>query len=118
MYDIVVHDLIQFVKEVIVDTLIIEEDRPTHIAKHNIIIDEILEVLTGDYVYIAGRENRWLIIGKTARKVFLTIVLGERPEQNTYGLITARPARRKERSFYIEYTTQKGGEEEDEDKAS
>ena len=104
-------------KEVIVETLIIEEDRPAHIAKHNIIIDEVLEVLTGDYVYIAGRENRWLIIGKTARKVFLTIVLGERTEENTYGLITARPARRKERSFYIEYITQRGGDEDD-DKAS
>ncbi len=104
-------------KDVIVDTLIIEEDRPAHIAKHNIIIDEVLEVLSDDYVYIAGREHRWLIIGKTARKVFLTIVLGERPEENTYGLITARPASRKERSFYIEYTTQGGGEE-NEDKAS
>src|SRR5687768_12044173 len=117
MYDIVVHYLIQFVKDVIVETLIIEEDRPDHIAKHNIIINEVLEVLTGDYVYIAGRENRWLIIGKTARNVFLTIVLGEREEENTYGLITARPAGRKERSFYIEYTTQRGGEE-NEDKAS
>ena len=117
MYYIVVHDVIQLVKEVIVDTLIIEEDRPDHIAKHNIIIDEVLEVLTGDYVYIAGRENRWLVIGKTARKVFLTIVIGERSKENTYGLITARPAGRKERSFYIEYTTQGGGEE-DEDKAS
>jgi uncharacterized DUF497 family protein len=117
MYDNVVHDVIQLVKEVIVDTLIIEEDRPAHIAKHNIIIDEVLEVLTGDYVYIAGRENRWLIIGKTAKKVFLTIVLGERTEENTYGLITARPASRKERSFYIAYTTQGGGEE-NEDKAS
>ena len=117
MYDIVVHDLIQFVKDVIVETLIIEEDRTSHIAKHNIIIDEVLEVLTGDYVYIAGRENRWLIIGKTAREVFLTIVIGERPEKNTYGLITARPSRRKERSFYIEYAIQGGGEE-DENKAS
>jgi uncharacterized DUF497 family protein len=117
MYDIVVHDLIQLVKEVIVDTLIIEEDRPAHIAKHFFTIDEVIEVLTSDYAYIAGRENRWLIIGKTARKVFLTIVLGERPEENTYGLITARPARRNERSFYIEYTTQGGGEE-NEDKAS
>ena len=117
MYDNVVQDSNQLVKEVIVDTLIIEEDRPAHIAKHNIIIDEVLEVLTGDYVYIAGRENRWLIIGKTAKKVFLTIVLGERPEENAYGLITARPARRKERSFYIEYTTQEGGEE-DEDQTS
>ena len=113
MYDNVVHDLIQLVKEVIVDTLIIEEDRPAHIAKHNLIIDEVLEVLTGDYVYIAGRENRWLIIGKTARKVFLTIVLGERSEENTYGLITARPARREERSFYIKYITQRGGEDDE-----
>ena len=104
-------------KEVIVDTLIIEEDRPAHIAKHNLIIDEVLEVLAGDYVYIAGRENRWLVIGKTARKVFLTIVIGERSKENTYGLITARPAGRKERSFYIEYTTQRGGDEDD-DKAS
>ena len=117
MYDIVVHYLIQLVKDVIVETLIIEEDRPDHIAKHNIIIDEVLEVLAGDYVYIAGRENRWLIIGKTAKKVFLTIVLGERPKQNTYGLITARPARRQERSFYIEYARQGGGDE-DEDEAS
>jgi uncharacterized DUF497 family protein len=113
MYDIVVHYLIQLVKDVIVETLIIEEDRPDHIAKHNIIIDEVLEVLTGDYVYIAGREKRWLIIGKTARKVFLTIVLGERTEENTYGLITARPARRDERSFYIKYITQRGGEDDE-----
>ena len=113
MYDIVVHDLTQLVKEIIVEALIIEEDRLSHIAKHHIIIDEVLEVLTGDYVYIAGRENRWLIIGKTARKVFLTIVLGERTEENTYGLITARPARRDERSFYIKYITQRGGEDDE-----
>ena len=68
-------------------------------------------------MYFAGRENRWLIIGKTDRNVFLAIVLGEREEENTYGLITARPASRKERSFYIAYTTQGGGEE-NEDKAS
>ena len=100
-------------KEVIADTLIIEEDRLAHIAEHNIIIDEIVEVLAGDYLYIAGRENRWLIIGKTAKKVFLTIVIGERPEENTYGLITARPARREERSFYIKYITQRGGEDDE-----
>ena len=104
-------------KDVIIDVLIIEEDRPAHIAKHNIIIDEVLEVLIDDYVYFSGRENRWLVIGKTAKKVLLTIVLGERRQENTYGLITARPASRKERSFYVEYTT-RGGGEENEDKAS
>jgi uncharacterized DUF497 family protein len=105
------------VKDLLIDTLVIEEDRPAHIAKHNIIIDEVLAVLTGDYVFIAGRENRWLIVGMTARKAFLTTVLGERPEENTYGLITTRPSRRTERSFYIEYAIQGGGEE-DEDEAS
>jgi single stranded DNA-binding protein len=46
MCDIVAHNVFKLVKEIIVDTLIIEEDRPAHIAKHNIIIDEVLEVLT------------------------------------------------------------------------
>ena len=104
-------------KEFHIETLIIEDDRPGHIAKHFVTIDEVVEVLTGDFAYIAGRENRWLIIGKTAKKVFLTIVLGERAEENTYGLITTRPARRAERSFYNEYLTQVGGEN-DENKAS
>ena len=117
MYYNVVHFYASNVKKLLIDTLIIEEDRPAHIAKHFVTIDEAIEVLTGDYAYIAGRENRWLVIGKTAREVFLTIVLGERPEQNTYGLITARPARRAERSFYNEYLTQVGGEN-DENKAS
>jgi uncharacterized DUF497 family protein len=103
------------VTALVIDTLFIEEDRPEHIAKHNITIDEVVEVLTGDYVFIAGREKCWLIIGKTAKAGFLTIVLGERPKQNTYGLITARPARRKERSFYREYKTQGGGEDDEDD---
>lgn len=104
-------------EDFIIDTLIIEEDRPAHIAKHNITIGEVVEVLTGDYVYIAGREKRWLIIGKTARKQFLTVVLGERPEPYAYGLVTARPARREERSFYTKYAARWGGEK-DEEKAS
>ena len=117
MYYNVLHYYVSNLKKLLIDTLIIEEDRPAHIAKYFVTIDEVIEVLTGDYAYIAGRENRWLVIGKTAREVFLTIVLGEREEENTYGLITARPAGRKERIFYVEYTTQRGGEE-NEDKAS
>ena len=60
-----------------------------------------LEVLTGDYVYFAGRENRWLVIGKTARKVFLIIVLGERPQRKTRtGLLPpGRPGERSEVSM-------------------
>lgn len=105
-------------KDLIVDTLIIEEDRPAHIAKHNITIDEVIEVLTDNYVYFAGKDERWLLVGKTVKQRFLTVVLGVREQKNTYGLVTARPARREERSFAIEYATQQGGEEYDENKAS
>ena len=98
-------------KDLIVDTLVVEEDRPAHIAKHNVSIAEIVEVLTGDYIFFPGRENRWLLIGKTEKQAVLTIVLGERTNPNTYGLITARPADRKERQLYAEYEAKTGGEE-------
>ena len=106
-------------KDLIIDVLVIEEDRPAHIARHDITIDEVIEVLMGDYLFIRGRENRWLLIGPTEKERFLTIVLGERPQPNTYGLITARPARREERSFYIKrifwskYVPEEGGDEDE-----
>lgn len=95
-------------KDVIIETLIIEEDREEHIAKHAVVIDEVLEVVSGDYVYIQGKLERWLLIGKTEKERFLTIVIGERAEKNVYGFITARPSRKEEKSFYQEYTLQGG----------
>jgi uncharacterized DUF497 family protein len=99
------------VKDLIIETLIIEDHREAHIAKHGITINEVLEVLTGDYAYIAGREERWLIIGKTAADRFLTVVIGERMGEHTFGFVTARPARTNERNFYLEFLKQQGGED-------
>ena len=84
--------------DVTIDELIIEEDRPEHIAKHNVTIEEVLEIVNGDYVFIDGKLGRWLLIG-------------ERKQKNAYGLVTARPSSKEERSFYKEYITQKGGAE-------
>lgn len=97
--------------DIIIDELIIEEDRPHHIAKHNVTIKEVLEIIEGDYVYIQGKYDRWLVIGKTEKKRFLTVIMGERKKQNTYGLITVRPSSKEERSFYKEFTLQAGGEQ-------
>ncbi|MBI2442604.1 MAG: BrnT family toxin [Candidatus Levybacteria bacterium] len=97
-----------------IKTLIVEKDRPAHIAKHNITIEEVDQVLSGDYVFIKAREDRWLVIGKTKKGRFLTIVVGERREKDTYGLVTARPTRKEEKSFYSEYTVTLGGETNDE----
>ena len=98
------------VKDIVIETLIIEADREDHIAKHAIILDEVLEVVSGDYVYIEGKFGRWLLIGKTKKERFLTIVVGERTEKNVYGLVTARPSRKEEKSFYQEFTLQGGDE--------
>lgn len=96
--------------DIIVETLVVEEDRPAHIAKHKVKIEQVLEIISGDYVYIQGRIDRWLLIGKTKKGKFLTIVVGKRRQKNTYGLVTARPASNEERNFYNELTLQ-GGED-------
>jgi uncharacterized DUF497 family protein len=99
---------------VTVETLIVDEQRVAHIARHDITVDEVREVVSSDYVYIQGRQDRWLLIGKTTQGRFLTVVVGEREQANTYGLVTARPARREERRLYQELVKQqKGGEVDD-----
>ena len=102
--------------DIIIDELIIDVDRTKHIAKHNVKIEEVLEVINRDYVFIEGKLGRWLLIGKTNENRFLTVVVGSRRQKNMYGLVTARPSSREERSFYKEFTFQKGGGENDKSK--
>lgn len=91
-------------KDLLIKELKIEGDRPEHIAKHDITIAEVKEVISRDYVFIEGREKRWLLIGRTKHGRFLTVVIGERREKGVFGLVTARPARGDERSLYKEFT--------------
>lgn len=104
-------------RDIIVKKLIIEAGREEHIAKHDIKLTEILEIISGDYVYIQGKFDRWLLIGKTKKERFLTIVIGERSEKNTYGLVTTRPSRKEERSFYKEFTLEGGDDDEENTKS-
>ena len=97
------------VEDIIVEELVVEEDRPAHIAKHQVKIEEVLEVINGDYLYIQAKLERWRLIGKTGKGRFLTIVVGARKKKNVYGLVTARSSKKQEISLYNEYMTQKGG---------
>ncbi len=99
--------------DLVVETLVVDEHRVDHIARHGVSLDEVVEVVSGDYVYIRGRGDRWLLIGKTEQARFLTVVVGERPGRNTYGLVTARPSSREERSLYRELALEQGGQEDD-----
>lgn len=98
--------------DLVIATLVVDEHRIEHIASHGVTLDEVQEIVSGDYAYIQGRENRWLLIGRTEQGRFLTVVVGERSQRDTYGLVTARPASREERSFYQEMALEQGGEED------
>ncbi|MBI2938821.1 MAG: BrnT family toxin [Chloroflexi bacterium] len=88
-----------------------DEHRLAHIARHQVTIEEVREIIAGDYAYIRGREDRWLLIGQTEQGRFLTVVVGERSQKQTDGLVTARPASREERSFFRELAQGQGGQE-------
>lgn len=98
--------------DMVIEELIIESDREEHIARHKIIIEEVSEIISGNYVYIKGKLQRWLLIGKTKKGRYLTVIVGIRKKKNTYGLVTARPSRKEEISFYQEFIF--GDEEYDE----
>ncbi len=65
-----------------VDELIVEEDRPAHITKHNATIDEVREVIEGDYVFIQGKHERWILIGLTKKRRELKFTQGGDENEN------------------------------------
>jgi uncharacterized DUF497 family protein len=95
----------------VIERLVIEEDRPAHIARHHVTVDEVVAVVSGDYVAVAGRHDRYVVIGMTAEGRTLAVVVGPREKPGSYGLVTARPASRSERALY--WRTLEGGEQDD-----
>lgn len=96
--------------DLVIETLIVDDHRVAHIARHQVTVAEVHEVISGDYVGIRGREGRWLVIGRTRAERFLTVVVGERSDPGVFGLVTAQPARRGERSVYQGMISEQGGE--------
>jgi len=100
--------------DLVIDELIIEDDRPEHIRKHGVTILEVIEVVTGSYVLFKGKFDRWVLVGQSEQGRFLTIVVGERETPATFGLVTARPAHITERRLYNKIVEQElvaeGGE--------
>jgi uncharacterized DUF497 family protein len=95
----------------VIERLVIEEDRPAHIARHHVTVDEVTAVVSGDYVAVRGRHDRYVVIGRTEEGRTLAAVVGSRNEPGTYGLVTARPASRSERALYRRILG--GGEQDD-----
>lgn len=96
--------------DIIVEELVVENDREAHISKHKITLKEVQEIIENEYVFIEGRYGRWILIGPTKKQRMLAVVVGSRRKKNVYGFVTARPARKKESEFYRIVKLKSGGD--------
>jgi hypothetical protein len=62
----------------VIERLVIEEDRPAHIARHHVTVDEVAAVVSGDYVAVRGRHDRYVVLGMTEKGRTLAVIVGSR----------------------------------------
>jgi uncharacterized DUF497 family protein len=78
-----------------------------HIARHEVVPEEVEAVCHGDPLVQVGKSGRFLVIGLTQDGRMLTVVLDPEPVPGLYYPVTARPASLRERRIY---TQERGGE--------
>lgn len=79
-----------------------------HIARHNVIPEEVEQVCHKDPVVQKGKKGRLLIFGPTDERRMLAVILDPEKEKGVYYPVTAYKASKKLIKIYFE---QKGGEE-------
>jgi uncharacterized DUF497 family protein len=73
----------------------------SHIEKHGVGIEEAEQALFGIPVVRETYKGRFQFIGPTVEGRVLTVIVGPHPETpGLYYVFSARPASRKERTFY------------------
>lgn len=82
-----------------------------HIARHEVIPDEVEEACHGDPYTDEGKKGRIRLVGPTRSGRMLVVILDPEEERGVYYPVTARTASRKERRLHRE---QSGGEKHDE----
>lgn len=95
---------------IIVKKLIWEEWNVAHIARHNVLPEEVEDVCRGKYVSYESYDGRFEIIGATKQGSILFIVLDPEPVEGEYYVVTAHTASKKARALYEK---EKGGEKND-----
>jgi uncharacterized DUF497 family protein len=84
-----------FVRRLIWDTWNI-----AHIARHDVIPEEVEEVCHGQPMTSQTYNGRLRVVGPTRSRRMLTVILAPTGEPGVYYPVTARPADRKERRGY------------------
>jgi uncharacterized protein len=88
-----------------VNRLIWDSWNVAHIARHDVTPDEVEEACHGDPVVLESYGGRLVLVGPTMAGKLLAAVFAPEGE-DTYYVVTARSASRKERRYY---QAQKGG---------
>ncbi len=86
--------------------LVIEPGREEHIARHQVSIAEVEEVIFGVPFIRKTRQGRYIIIGQTEAGRYLAVFVAPRG-RGVYGLVTARDADDAERSAYRRHSNKK-----------
>ncbi len=93
-----------------IDELVFNERNIEHIARHNVLPEEVREIIEGKILPLEAKLGRIMIIGKTKKGRSLAVIL-EKVKSNIYFPVTARDADRKERKMFVE---EFGGENKNE----
>jgi len=80
-----------------------------HIARHNVVPEEVEQVCHKDPVVQKGKKGRLLVFGPTDKGRMLAVILDKDEEKGVYYPVTAYKASKKLINIYLE---QKGGEVE------
>ena len=97
-------------KKLVIKRLIWDEWNIAHIARHNVIPQEVQEVCERRPVERKGHKNRIFLIGHTEKNRMLTVILNQAEQENVYRPITAYDASKRSIKDYQE-EKQLGGEE-------
>jgi len=86
--------------------LVIEPGREEHIARHQVSVAEVEEVVFGAPFIRKARQGRYHILGQTEAGRYLAVFVAPRGP-GVYGLVTARDADDAERRAYMRQKRQK-----------
>ncbi len=92
-----------------IDELVFNVRNIEHIARHNVLPEEVREVIEGKILPLEAKLGRIMVIGKTKKGRSLAVIL-EKVKGNIYFPVTARDADRKERKMYTEEFSAKKNE--------
>lgn len=83
------------------DKLIWDEWNVSHVAQHEVTPGEVEQVCHGDPAEGETYSGRVMLIGPTTAGRMLTVILAPK-EQDSYYVVTARPASRRERATWAQ----------------